>query len=110
MPQIDPNFNSLRQDAIRRSREMHRRARPEPPGPQRPPEPPPPPIEPPPPMEEHRPPPPERPPLFPELGGELSHLLRDWDGEKIALAALLYLLYKEGADPALLLSIGYILL
>jgi hypothetical protein len=40
----------------------------------------------------------------------LQSLLHDWDGEKLALAGLLYLLYKEGADPALLLALGYILL
>ncbi|MBQ9696214.1 MAG: hypothetical protein IJV58_07300 [Oscillospiraceae bacterium] len=101
MPQNDRNFNAMRQDAIRRSREMQRRARPDPapPPPEPHPEPPPAP-----------PPPPPPPPLIPGLTGELGHLLHDWDGEKIALAALLYLLWKEGADPALLLAIGYILL
>ena len=101
MPQNDRNFNAMRQDAIRRSREMQRRARPDPapPPPEPHPEPPPAP-----------PPPPPPPPLIPGLTGELGHLLHDSDGEKIALAALLYLLWKEGADPALLLAIGYILL
>ncbi|MBR1897921.1 MAG: hypothetical protein IJ825_03475 [Oscillospiraceae bacterium] len=101
MPQNDRNFNAMRQDAIRRSREMQRRARPDPapPPPEPHPEPPPAP-----------PPPPPPPPLIPGLTGELGHLLHDWDGEKIALAALLYLLWKEGADPALLLALGYILL
>ncbi|MBQ8079936.1 MAG: hypothetical protein IJ236_08285 [Oscillospiraceae bacterium] len=101
MPQNDRNFNAMRQDAIRRSREMQRRARPDPAPPPPVPHPEPPPAP---------PPPPPPPPLIPGLSGELGHLLHDWDGEKIALAALLYLLWKEGADPALLLALGYILL
>ena len=100
MPQNDRNFNAMRQDAIRRSREMQRRSRPDPAPPPPEPHPEPPPA----------PPPPPPPPLIPGLTGELGHLLHDWDGEKIALAALLYLLWKEGADPALLLALGYILL
>lgn len=98
-------FDAMRQDAIRRSREMHRRANPPAPAPQ--PSPP--------------PPPPEAPPLQKpselsrlldglHLSGELRGLLTDWDGEKIALAGLLYLLWKEGADPVLLLALAYILL
>ena len=103
------NFDAMRQDAIRRSREMQRRAMPPRPAP--PPHPEPPPA-----------PPPPRPPAPPPLGelnglleslhltDELHTLLHDWDGEKLALAGLLYLLWKEGADPVLLLAIGYILL
>ncbi len=41
---------------------------------------------------------------------DLQNLLTGWDGERIALLALLYLLYKEGTDPALLLALAYILL
>ncbi len=60
------------------------------------------------------PPPPEpsgvsAPPKGP-LPLELQGLLSGMDGEKLALLALLYLLYKEGADLTLLLAIGYILL
>lgn len=103
------SFDAMRQDAIRRSREMHRRANPEPPSPPAPP----PPPEPPPSPPEHRPPP------VPDLSGlleglhlseELRGLLTVWDGEKLALAGILYLLWKEGADPALLLALAYILL
>ena len=108
MAQSAQNFDAMRQDAIRRSREMQRRAAPPPP-----PEPPPHPEPPPP------PPPPPAAPLPGELtgildslhfGDELHSLLHDWDTEKIALAGLLYLLWKEGADPVLLLAIAYILL
>ena len=99
------SFDAMRQDAIRRSREMHRRANLTPPSP-------PPPVPPPPPQE-------QRPPTTQQLSGlleglhlseELHGLLTEWDGEKLALAGMLYLLWKEGADPALLLAIAYILL
>lgn len=111
------NFDAMRQDAIRRSREMQRRAMPPPPPnpPQRPaPEP-----EFSPPPEPGLPPPPPPQPQgvnMPELlsalhlPDELNGLLSDWSGEKLALAGLLYLLYKEGADISLLLAIAYILL
>ena len=101
-------FDAMRQDAIRRSREMHRRANPEPL-----PLPPPPPEPPHPPEPEHRPPPTITLSGLLEglhLSEELHGLLTNWDGEKIALAGILYLLWKEGADPALLLAIAYILL
>lgn len=115
-----PSFDAMRQDAIRRSREMHRRAMPAPPVA--------PPVQPPPPPPDSPPKPPGPPPPIPpkppkppmgelsdllgslHLSEELRGLLTDWDGEKLALAGILYLLYKEGADPALLLAIGYILL
>lgn len=118
MPQQpQQNFDAMRQDAIRRSREMQRRAMP-PQQQHRPPEPPP---------EPNPPESPQKPPLeqptfaekphreAPAGGGsplpeELSGLLTDWNGEKIALAGLLYLLYKEGADVSLLLALAYILL
>ena len=110
MAQSAQNFDAMRQDAIRRSREMQRRAVPSPP-----------PGAPPPPPKPHEPPSPPKPPGPPpgELGalldslhlsGELHSLLHDWDGEKLALVGLLYLLWKEGTDPALLLAIAYILL
>lgn len=91
------NFNAMRQDAIRRSREMQRRAVPMPP-------PPPPPV----PSE----PPVPKPDAMQNLhlSDDLQHLLTSWDGEKLALLALLYLLYKEGAEPELLLAIAYIML
>lgn len=112
MPQQpQQSFDAMRQDAIRRSREMQRRAMPSPPPPEnRPPLPPP---------EQPIPPEPPPPPKPPQAQGllqslklpeELNGLLTDWNGEKIALAALLYLLYKEGADVSLLLAMAYILL
>lgn len=101
----DRSFDAMRQDAIRRSREMQRRAvQPSPPAP-----PPPPPSAPPPPPPPKPAPPPPPKPNFP-LSGELQGLLRDWDAEKLGIAGLLYLLYKEGTDPALLLALAYILL
>lgn len=108
MAQGAQNLDAMRQDAIRRSREMQRRAMPEPPRP----EPPHPKPEPPPPRPEPPPPRPESPPdlLGNLLGGELHALLHDWDSDKLILAGVLYLLWKEGADPSLLLAIGYILL
>ena len=97
------SFDAMRQDAIRRSREMHRRAQP----PAPPPEPPPkPPEDCPPP----RPPGDSIPGLHLKLPEEWAGILTNWDGEKLALAGLLYLLWKEGADPALLLALAYILL
>ena len=98
MAQGAQNFDAMRQDAIRRSREMQRRA-----VPSSAPEPPPKPSDPPP-GELHA--------LLESLhlSGELHSLLHDWDGEKLALAGLLYLLWKEGTDPALLLALAYILL
>ncbi len=87
------NFNAMRQDAIRRSREMQRRAVP----PSSPPAPEPLPV----------------PPASPSTGilpKELQHLLTDWDSERLILLALLYILYKEGADHKLLLAIAYIML
>lgn len=110
MPQYpNQNFNAMRQDAIRRSREMQRRAQPAPPA-YTPPDP-----EPyHPPMPDDPAPGPAPPPEHSSLQGlipeELHSLLSDWDGEKLALAALLYLLYKEGADGSLLLALAYILL
>ena len=90
------NFDAMRQDAIRRSREMQRRAVPMPP---------PPPASPMPERPSERPAPPiQNPP------GELQNLLSGLNGEKLALLALLYLLYKEGAETELLLAIAYILL
>ncbi|MBQ7004774.1 MAG: hypothetical protein IJN57_12535 [Oscillospiraceae bacterium] len=89
------NPDSMRQDALRRSREMQRRT----------------------PVPEPKPaapvrgdfPPPAQ-PAAPSLPKELQGLLQGWDGERLALLALLYLLYREGADPRLLLAIGYVLL
>ena len=83
------NFDAMRQDAIRRSKEMQRKAVPMPPPP----------------------PPPKQETLqnF-QISEELQHLLTSWDGEKLALLGLLYLLYKEGAEIEILLAIAYILL
>ncbi len=90
------NSNAMRQDAMRRSRDMQRRdelnaaaSADIPPY-----------IEQKSDAETHRTP----------LSEELSHLLTGWDGERLALLGLLYFLYKEGADIKLLLAIGYILL
>ena len=113
----DRAFDAMRQDAIRRAREMQRQARPFPP----PPPPAPPPVRPdgpPHPVPPHPddpphpdPPPPAPPPLLPgELSDLLHGLMNGWDGERLALAGLLYLLYREGADPALLLALAYVLL
>ena len=99
MAQRSPqSFDAMRQDAIRRSREMQRRAMP-------PPEPPAPPQQPEVPAADMT-------GLLKALhpGEGLQSLLHDWDGEKLALVGLLYLLWKEGTDPALLLAIAYILL
>lgn len=113
----DRAFDAMRQDAIRRAREMQRQARPFPPPP--PPAPPPArPDSPPHPVPPHPddpphpdPPPPAPPPLLPgELSDLLHGLMTGWDGERLALAGLLYLLYREGADPALLLALAYVLL
>lgn len=117
MPQQpQQSFDAMRQDAIRRSREMQRRAAPSPP---------PAPTESPRQQNEFPPPaspPPASPPPKPpnagaqgllqslKLPAELNGLLTEWNGEKLALAALLYLLYKEGADVSLLLAMAYILL
>lgn len=114
MPQQpQQNFDAMRQDAIRRSREMQRRAMPSAPDHYRPPEPPPEQ----PPLQEMPPPPPEmhesgKQGLLQSLNlpEEFNGLLKDWNGEKLALAGLLYLLYKEGADISLLLALAYILL
>jgi hypothetical protein len=84
----------MRQDAIRRSHEMQRRAAPHP--------------APLPPPEINQAPPPT--PQTNEFRHQIQGLLSDWDGERLALLALLYLLYKEGTDPKLLLAIGYIML
>ncbi|MBR0483881.1 MAG: hypothetical protein IJJ69_03775 [Oscillospiraceae bacterium] len=96
------NFDAMRQDAIRRSREMQRRAVPMPP-------PPPPAVSPPPKPSVSAVP---KPDILQNLhfSEDLQHLLTSWDGEKLALLALLYLLYKEGAEPELLLAIAYIML
>ncbi len=94
------NFNAMRQDAIRRSKEMQRRAVPQKPDTNY--------IEPPKPDVL---PSTSRPANgLPSLNKELQTLLSGWDGERIALLALLYLLYKEGADLKLLLAIAYIIL
>lgn len=77
---LQQNFDAMRQDAIRRSREMQRRAVP------------------------------ITPPQPPELPGETQNSLSKLDTEKLTLLAMLYLLYKEGAEVELLLAIAYILL
>ena len=107
------SFDAMRQDAIRRSREMHRRAVPPPP-PEMPPPPPPPEPEhhePPPhhpPEPEHHPP--ELPPPPEQMPPELFSLFTKWDTDKILVGAILYILWKEKADTALLLALAYILL
>ncbi|MDE6087475.1 MAG: hypothetical protein K2G25_03730 [Oscillospiraceae bacterium] len=100
------SFDAMRQDAIRRSREMQRRA-----VPQMPPE-----------SVQPLAHPPGRnyqeagsgarihPNAGLQLPEDLRKILTEWDGEKFALLALLYLLYKEGADLELLIAIAYIML
>ena len=115
MAQGVQDFDAMRQDAIRRSREMQRRAvspQPQPESPPPRPESPPPPPAVPPPKPSGTPPMGELAGLLGHLdaGSELHSLLHDWDSENLILAGVLYLLWKEGADPALLLAIGYILL
>ena len=91
------SFDAMRQDAIRRSKEMQRRAIP------------PLPPEPLSSMPSRTKP---KPDLLENLhlSENLKKMLTDWDGEKLALLALLYLLYKEGADLELLIAIAYIML
>ncbi len=104
------SFDAMRQDAIRRSREMHRRAVP-PPMPENPPPPPEPPAPPEPEKHHHRPPeapPPSSPP--PNLPTELFSFFTKLDSDRILIGAILYILWKEKADTALLLALAYILL
>lgn len=91
------SFDAMRQDAIRRSREMQRRA-----VPQMPPEP----MQPPIPAQNR----PAGAGIQLPLPKDLQKILTDWDGEKLALLALLYLLYKEGAELELLIALAYIML
>ncbi|MBD5142465.1 MAG: hypothetical protein K2K06_12125 [Oscillospiraceae bacterium] len=91
------SFDAMRQDAIRRSKEMQRRAMP--------------PL----PPESFSSMPPKPKPKSDllehlHLSEDLKKMLTDWDGEKLALLALLYLLYKEGAELELLIAIAYIML
>ncbi len=91
------DFNMMRQDAIRRSREMQRRAVP----PQTLPD------------TEDVPasiPPTSTSETVRSLPQELQGLFSGWDAERLALLALLYLLYKEGRDYRLLLALAYIIL
>lgn len=102
------NFDAMRQDAIRRSREMQRRAMPPlPPEPFSSPMPSPEPAF-------QTPSSPAKPKLdlleHLHVSQDLKKILTDWDGEKLALLALLYLLYKEGAELELLIAIAYIML
>lgn len=78
------NFNAMRQDAIRRSKEMQRRAVSVPS------------------------PPPELP--APPESVDFKHFLNGLDSEKLVLLGLLYLLYKDGAEIELLVAVAYILL
>lgn len=101
--------NLMRQDAIRRAREMrHGDAPPPHPGVQAPPPRPDPPPKPPP-----MPPPPKP---HGALGGfplpdlNLSALIGGLDSEKITILAVLVLLAREGADIKLLAALGYVML
>lgn len=96
------NFNAMRQDAIRRSREMQRRAVPEHNTPVQKAETPP--------YISQQQPKQSMPHQNVQLPKELQNLLTGWDGERLALLGLLYVLYKEGADAKLLLAIAYIML
>ena len=95
MAEQNRGFDAMRQDAIRRSREMQRRAVPVQPAP--------PPVK-----ELSEPPEPPQKPQGAPLPELLQGLLKDWDAEKLGLAGLLFVLYREGADPALLLALAYI--
>ena len=102
------SFDAMRQDAIRRSREMQRQAMPPPPAadiPAPPPEPVPEPI----PMPEAHAP---QSNILEHLhlSDDMKKMLTEWDGEKLALLGLLYLLYKEGAELELLIAIAYVML
>lgn len=99
----EQDIDRMRQDALRRMREMRRRVDP-----------------PPPPEEPHRP---QQSPPRNNAGGLIASLLRGTeseglfniagiaiDEEKALIAMLIYILYKQGADVKLLLALGYLLL
>ncbi len=96
----EKDLNTMRQDALRRMREMQRRAMPRPPegGPS---------------------PKPREGSTFPLLGalagGERGSRTFNIGGmaideEKAMIAMLIYILYKQGADIKLLLALGYLLM
>lgn len=100
----EQDIDRMRQDALRRMREMRRR------------------VDPPPAPEEPRRPQ-QSPPRSSSAGGLISSLLRGSEGEglfniagiavdeeKALIAMLIYILYKQGADVKLLLALGYLLL
>lgn len=100
----EQDIDRMRQDALRRMREMRRR------------------VDPPPAPEEPRRPQ-QSPPRSSSAGGLISSLLRGSeseglfniagiavDEEKALIAMLIYILYKQGADVKLLLALGYLLL
>lgn len=100
----EQDIDRMRQDALRRMREMRRR------------------VDPPPAPEEPRRPQ-QSPPRSSSAGGLISSLLRGPEGEglfniagiavdeeKALIAMLIYILYKQGADVKLLLALGYLLL
>lgn len=99
----EQDIDRMRQDALRRMREMRRR------------------VDPPPAPEEPRRP--QQSPPRSNAGGLISSLLRGSeseglfniagiavDEEKALIAMLIYILYKQGADVKLLLALGYLLL
>ena len=99
----EQDIDRMRQDALRRMREMRRR------------------VDPPPAPEEPRRP--QQSPPRSNAGGLISSLLLGSEGEglfniagiavdeeKALIAMLIYILYKQGADVKLLLALGYLLL
>ena len=95
----EKDLNTMRQDALRRMREMQRRAMPRPP--------------------EEPPPKPREGSSFPLLGaftggdrgsGPINIGGIAIDEEKAMIAMLIYILYKQGADIKLLLALGYLLM
>ncbi len=88
-------MNRMRQEAIRRSQEMHSRAAHYTQGGDR----------------ADRAPQPEKAPASQTAsGGLLSEITGSLDGDRLLIGALLLLMLKEGRDMRLILALGYILL
>ena len=89
--------NMMRQDALRRQREMKRASCIKP-------APPPPPPE----------PPRQEPPRIPQTGkaadNPLEALLGSLDQDRLILLALLFVIWREGGDTKLLAALAYVLL
>ncbi len=90
----DCQMKRMRQEAIRRSQEMHSRAAHYTQGGDR----------------ADKPIQPEIPPQPQSSGGLLSEITGSLDGDRLLIGALLLLMLKEGRDMRLILALGYILL